>query len=682
MLYDLKKIELEQINRAFKNRLYRIERDRLKPRYFIYLNYPLCNYFGLNVNEAKGYVYADFIARYKRLTGKNVLFSLGYNNVTSSILNIETTLDRPLSSFAASGFLTYQHEMKMLEISYDEEKEIVFNSEEYIMFIQKAFQFFHDKKLITLKNGLVVFDENKVYQKGEYYLEGDNCFSLDGKKLNSKIKNYYALSIKPIQKELFNLIECLNLSTMQKNILTERIMYYKALKFKCLTTSDSYLEISLEKPEYVCGLSFVVLNPNYVDVKPFINSSEYEEIQDLIYESKDELLFSGSSFLSPIVSNNVPIFISTKFDEAIHLGIPSVNEIDEFLCCEYDLEYNPIFDYINGEKVLVNSGKFNGMNLSEASVAIFEFLISNYDADSYSSFALDELNITSMKKFGIPIPLRQDQSDANLPVIYNLKHDVKLENGELADKFLVKEFLADDFVNSLVINAIRLKGETGVLDFESKMALDEIGLFNKVDVMLLNQTEYVNVLLWFLIINLLWKKYYVSSFEYPIKKTIIVKPVLDKKLRYISKDNNNLISINDLLEKYGSTILRLSYAIGGIDDENNIFDINEVDDLKELVEKIVKTFYFPIDDKYDELNQEYINMLTLCKSSAKVFDFRTYLEAIISFVNKVHSVKRISKKQAKGLLVVLSVLIPALAEQIKEDVLNAKEPLMYYCWPE
>jgi valyl-tRNA synthetase len=106
------------------------------------------------------------------------------------------------------------------------------------------------------------------------------------------------------------------------------------------------------------------------------------------------------------------------------------------------------------------------------------------------------------------------------------------------------------------------------------MALDEIGLFNKVDVMLLNQTEYVNVLLWFLIINLLWKKYYVSSFEYPIKKTIIVKPVLDKKLRYISKDNNNLISINDLLEKYGSTILRLSYAIGGIDDENNIFDIN------------------------------------------------------------------------------------------------------------
>lgn len=682
MLYDLKKIELEQITKAMKNRLYRIERDRLKPRYFVYLNYPLCDYYGLNISSAKGFIYADFIARYKRLTGKNVLFSIGYNNTISSILNLTTTLDKPLSSYEASGFLAYQKEMKLLEIGYDEEKEICFNSEEYITFVQKAFQFFHDKKLITLKNGLVVYDENRVYQKGEYYIEGDNCYALNGKKLTSKIKNYYALSIKLIQKELFSLIEDLDLSDLQKNVLTERIMYYKALRFKCLTTSESYLEISVEKPEYICGLSFVVLNPNYVDVKPFINSSEYEEIQDLIYESKDELLFSGSSFLCPIVSNNVPIFISTKFDEAIHLGIPSVNEIDEFLCNEYDLEYNPIFDYINGEKVLVNSGRFNGMTLNEAGLAIFDFLTTNYDADSYSYFALDELNITSIKKFGIPVPLRQDQSYANLPVIYNLKHDVKLEAGELNDKFLVKDFLCDDFINSLVINAIRLKGETGILDFESKMALDEIGLFNKIDVMLLNQSEYVNDLLWFLVINLLWKKYYVSSFEYSIKKTLIIKPVLDKKMQSIHRDNNNLISTNDLLEKYGSTILRLSYAIGGIENDKDIFDVNEVEDLKELVDKIVKSFCFPIEDKFDELNPDYINMLTICKSSAKKFNFRTYLEAIISFVNKVHLAKHISKKQAKGLLVVLSVLTPALAEQIKEDVLNAKEPLIYYCWPE
>ena len=68
------------------------------------------------------------------------------------------------------------------------QKEIVFNSDEYISFIQKVFQFLYEKNLISLKNGLVVFDDERVYQKGEYYSEGEQYYSLNGTKLKSKIK--------------------------------------------------------------------------------------------------------------------------------------------------------------------------------------------------------------------------------------------------------------------------------------------------------------------------------------------------------------------------------------------------------------------------------------------------------------------------------------------------------------
>lgn len=682
MLYDLKKVELEQLNKALSNRLYRIERDRLKPRNFIYVDYPICNYYGLNLNEAKEYIFADFIARYKRLKGKNVLFSIGYNNISSSILNITSFLDKPLNSFEASGFLSYQKELKLLEISIDEEKEICFNSEEYITFVQKIFQFLYEKKIINLKNGLVVYDDEKIYQKGEYYSEGDNYFSLDGKQLKSTVRNYYALSTKMIQKDLYSLIEDLSLTNIQKSILLERAMFYDSLKFNCPTTNDVLLEIKMIKPEYICGLSFVVLNPNYIDVKPFINPGEYDEILDLIYESSSDLLFTGTYLLSPIVNNEVPIFISTRFDEAIHLGIPSVNEIDENFCSAYDLEYNPIFDYINNEKVLVNSGRFNGMSLNEANEAIAEYLVEFYNADKYSYFGLDELNISSLHKFGIPIPLKTDQSFAKIPVVYNLKHGVKLEQGELADKFLVKDFLCENFINALIINAIRLKSETGILDFETKVALDEVGLFNKVDIAFFKQTNFSDNLLWLLIINLIWKKYYVSSFEYPIKKLIVVKPIIDKNLKYMQRENNNLISIRDMLEQYGSTILRLYFATILTNEENVVFDICEVEAIKELVEKIVRVFYFPIDDKCTELEQDYVHMIDMCRLSAKACNFRNYLEEIITFVNKVHFTKHISRYQAKGLLIILSVLTPALAERIKEDVLNLKEPLVYYSWPE
>ena len=117
MIYDLSKIEANQIEKAHKSGMYKVERDRLKSRYFIYLNYPKINYHGLNLNEAKRFVYGDFIARYQRLIGRNVLFSIGYNNLDSSIYKYSSTFDKPLYNFCASQFVTYQKQLKLMWIT-------------------------------------------------------------------------------------------------------------------------------------------------------------------------------------------------------------------------------------------------------------------------------------------------------------------------------------------------------------------------------------------------------------------------------------------------------------------------------------------------------------------------------------------------------------------------------------
>lgn len=682
MIYDLQKIEKEQINKALSNRLYRIERDRLKTRYFVFTDYPKTNYHGLNISEAKTYVYADFIARFQRLLGRNVLFSLGYNNTDSSLLNITTTLDKPLYSFSASSFITYQKELKLLEISFDEEKEILFNSDEYIAYVQQVFLFLYEKGLIKLKHGLVVFDENKVYQKGEYYQEGMEYYSLDGRKLKSTNRNYYALSLQTVKKDLINMFDDLDLTSVQRECVLDKLSYKHGLRVTFTTTTENSLELKLNNPEYICGISFVVLNPNYVDVKPFIEESEYKEIKEQIYYPNKELLFSGTYLFNPIIGNKIPIFISDKYDEATHIGIPSINEEDEFIVNEFDLEYNPIFDYINGEKILVNSGRYNGMSTLEAKEEISIFLMNHYFASEFIECELDELNISSLYKFGIPVPLKVDNTPAKIPVVYNLKHDVKLEQGELADKFLVKDFLCDEFVKYLLPNAIRLKGDIGITDFETKDALDEIGLFNKIDVALFKQSSYAKDLVWILAFNEIWRRYYVSGFDSPIKKSLIVKPILDVKLQHMHRDNNNLISIRDTLSEYGSTILRLYYAIGGIDSDSYVFDFVEVEALKELVDKIIKVFYYPINDLCSELDASFEKLILAAKTYANKFDFVGYVEEITTFINRVHTIKHISRRQARGLLIILSVITPALAEQIKEDVLNIKEPLLFYSWPD
>ena len=147
MIYDLHSVEKIQIEKAQKDRLYKVERDRLKPRYFLYTNYPKINYFGLNLSEAKRFVYSDFIVRYQRLIGRNVLFSIGYNNLESSIYHNCAKFDKPLYSYVASTFQTYQKELRLLDISFDTEKEILFSDDEYIKYVQRVFLYLYEKEI-------------------------------------------------------------------------------------------------------------------------------------------------------------------------------------------------------------------------------------------------------------------------------------------------------------------------------------------------------------------------------------------------------------------------------------------------------------------------------------------------------------------------------------------------------
>ena len=682
MIYDLPKIEAKQIENAHKNRIYKVERDRLKSRFFIYVDYPKITYHGLNLSEARKYVLADFTARYERLIGRNVLFSIGYNNIDSMIYHNSSKLDKPLYNFCLSQYSIYQKELRLLDISFDEEKEILFSSDEYVKYVQQVFLFLYEKNLITLKHGLVVYDERRIYQKGEYYEEYGKYFTLNGKKLKHTYKNYYSLKLSSIKKDLTKEIEKLDITDSAKTCLLERLCYRKLISIKCCTTVDEMLEIKTENPEFLCGVSYIALNPDYIDIKPFLSADECTDYEDFKQNISKDFIYTGASLINPIINNQIPIFVSRLFDEKIHIGIPSLSDSEEIIVNQYELDFNPVFDYINDECVLVNSGHFNGLSMLEAHDVITDYLINEMNAEVINDMKLDEFIISSNIRFGIPVPLHVDQTPASIPVVHNLKHDVKLESGELADKNVVKEFLTDDFVSHLLPNAIKLKGEMGIMDFEELNALNEIGLFPNADIAYLDKETYINDLLYNIIFNRLLYRYYSSDFDCEFKKIKVIKPVLDTNSNEMNRENNNLVSISSMIKEYGSSLLRLYYAACGNLEDNLIYNESDINDINEILNSIVKVYYYPIDESCVDLEMSYQRMVDSCNMFARDRNFNMYFKMIEQFVKKVHEVKHISRAQAKGLLIILSVILPSLSEQIKEDVLNLREPLYYFSWPE
>ena len=678
MIYNLPEIESEQIKSQHELRVYKTERDRLKPRFFIFIPYPKINFLGLSISDAKGYVYADIFARYNRYIGNNVLFSIGYNNNHPSVLKMTSNLSKPLYAFSGSGYESYQKELKLLDIGFDKEKEIFANSADYVEFIQNIFQFLYDKGLIELRNEFCVYNEEKYFTSDEYYQKNNKYYSNKNETLDAANKNIYTLNLSTIKKEIKHKIDNSDIEEKYLKKINERLGYEEGILINANTTADVILSFKMSNPEYICGISYVVLNPKYIDIKPFIDSNEVSLLTDF----SNDFIFSGNLLINHLTNKEVPIFISTLYDEKVHLGIPSISDFDENIALKYDLSFEPIIDYINDEKILVNSCFLNGYSPIEAKEIIIDKLINSGYASKYEELKLNYLNITSPARYGIPIPLYNDLSFSKIPLIYDVKHDIKLEDGEVVDRFVVKEFLNDSFVSSLLPNIIRLKTETGIIPFDTKEALNEITNFPNVNYAIIKEDELIDNLFWNIIMSSILKKYYVSSYEMDYKNIKIVKELKLNNDEVMSYENHNMISLSTFIANYGSTLLRYFYAINGNVDEEYIYNSELLSDYQEDIEKIIKVYYYQLDEYCLELDYEYQILINSTNSAMKKFDIKKYTESVMLFVKKVHEIKRISRAQSKGLLIILSVILPSLAEQIKCDVFNLKEPLIYYSFPE
>ena len=678
MIYSFQEIEEKQRKKALKERYYKIERDRLKPRLFLFIDYINTKSYGLNISDAKPYVYLDFIARYERLVGKNVLFSLGYNNINSLLIDAATNMNKPLYSFFTDGYKVYQRDFRMLELSFDAEKEIAMNSIDYITYIQKVFKEFYTKGLISIENTYQAISDKKIYQKYEYTIEDNQFFDNEHKLINQVKKNVLTLNFSSIEKELLSSIETLDVSSDIKNDILKMLGYECGLKVFFRLSNEDYIKIKVLKPEYICGISYICLNPKRMSVNNYIDTSEV----DFNINIEKKFFYSGIDAYNPIDGNKIPLFISDLYDEDIHLGIPSVSDFDENIAFRYDLPFNPIFDFFGGKKILVNSSYLNGYTSEEANTEVSRRLLDLSLATTYERLNNLSFIISTPTRFGIPVPLSNDYQLFNIPILYDLKHDVKISKDEVCDKFVIREFFNDQFVKALLVNAIRLKTENEILDIHDFDVSENISRFKNIDISIIKDKNASEDILWNLVLAILSEKYIDKNFGFQYNNILLSKPVYGKDDLHIKRENNNIVPISEFINQNGSTILRFYYAYNG-----NVTDIHhynplDIEKINDEIESIIKIFYYPIDDKCFDLDFSYQQMLTEASLSAEKYDFKKYLEAIIRFSKKAHEIKHISRAQAKGFLILLSVITPALASQIAEDVLNLRNPLFFYNFPE
>ncbi len=634
MNYNFFDIERTMQDEFSLKKYYKLQKDHLKKKKFVFARYPLVTKYSVEINDLRAYIYADAYSRYLTHLGNDVLFTVGinntskklYENVSSKVLSKED----PYTSLKEKSYI----DLYSMDIGYDQGKSIESHSKEFISFIQDCF------------------------------------INISRTKFIRKIDEQYYLDISSIKEEL---IEQLQLNNMYEH-LKPTLKYTSGIKLTLQTSISDVITTIVEKPELLGGVNFIAMSPKYHDAEKFYLDSEKEFIHKALRNRNTLGVYSGNFVLNPINGKEIPILISRFFDEEIHLGIPSDNDKDLFFSGYFGIE----FDNVLKDNILINSGFLDNLLQEEAKEVMIKAMIDENIGELVEDIELDYLLISEEFNDGISLPCHDDvvYNESSLPILIDSKNNVRTINNVLTKQNITNQVFNKYITQAFLSISCRQKTKIGIIKMSSSEFNKEYIDFQNIDYgVFYSLQEY----LYTLILNIIVCKMKNISIEKIFNKIYIEGSLFDRSGRELLRENNNLVDLQALLKKYGSCSLRMNMLSTKLRD-NYYYNNEDLLEKENFIHDFCKIFRYNLLTENKDLDKLYQETISECNKLIEDNNMPEYINKIVVFVNKVNKIKKISRKQAKGILILFNIVAPSICEQINKDYFKSNYPLIFDAW--
>ncbi len=139
MEYNFVEIENRWREEWKKNRVYKVEIDKRKPKYYVLDMFPYPSGAGLHVGHPLGYIASDIYSRYKRLRGFNVLHPMGYDayGLPAEQYAIQTGQHPAVTT--ENNINRYREQLDKIGFSFDWDREVRTCDPKFYKWTQWAF---------------------------------------------------------------------------------------------------------------------------------------------------------------------------------------------------------------------------------------------------------------------------------------------------------------------------------------------------------------------------------------------------------------------------------------------------------------------------------------------------------------------------------------------------------------
>ncbi|MBI1999145.1 MAG: leucine--tRNA ligase [Parcubacteria group bacterium] len=721
--YDHKKIERAWQEKWKKNNLYRTTEDPSKPKAYVLDMFPYPSGEGLHVGHPKGYIATDIYSRFKKMTGHNVLHPMGWDAFGLPAENYALKNKVHPRIAVEKNIARFKEQLLKLGFNYDWEREINTTDPAYYKWTQWIFLQLFKKGLAyesdepinwcpSCKTGLALED-----------LEGGRCERC-GSEVEQKPIRQWVLKIREYADRLLEDLEGLEWPEHIKELQRNWIGKSEGAEIEFgIAGRDEKIKVFTTRPDTLFGATYMVLAPehklvtkllnekgqesgvkNQEEVKKYIHGTAHKTEIERMAEGKEKtgVELKGLTAINPATGEEIQIWVAdyvlARYGTGAIMAVPAHDERDWEFAEKYGMEKRHVIrpasekpsikkpqpGAYEGDGILVNSGRFDGLSSEEAKDKITDFVGGEKRVD----YKLRDWVFSRQRYWGEPIPVIHCKKcgavpvpEEDLPVLLpdvkryeptgtgesplaNISEWVNVKCPKCGGEGKRETNTMPQWAGSswYYLRYIDPANDEALVDKKKEKYWSPVDLYE-------GGVEHATR---HLIYARFWHKFLYDigavNYKEPFMRLKGVGLIYGEDGRKMSKRWGNVVNPDDVVATYGADTLRVYEMFMGPFEESGTWSTESIIGSRRFLEKVWRLRKKVNDAPRAASDQKHTMALnrTVKKVTEDIehFHFNTAVSALMIFANGLESAPDVSRRDFETLLLLLAPFAPHIAEEL------------------
>ena len=398
----------------------------------------------LHMGHVRNYTITDVIARYQRMQGKNVLHPMGWDAFGLPAENAAIENHTAPAKWTHENIAYMKSQLKSLGFGIDWSREFATCDPSYYKWEQWFFTKLFDKGLVYKKTSSVNWDPiDETVLANEQVIDGKGWRS--GANVEIKEIDQWFIRITDYADQLLNDLDDLEqwpeqVKTMQRNWIGKSVGINIIFDLSQTIREFTHFDVYTTRPDTLMGVTYLTLATQHPialeiatlnpELAEFIDNCKSQQVSEAEMATMEKLgMDTGVAAIHPLTGDKVPVWVGNyvlmDYGSGAVMAVPGHDQRDYEFAKKYSLPIMQVIQSLNGDGietaaltekgVLINSGKYNGLDFDAAFKVISEDLKRSNHGSVATNYRLRDWGVSRQRYWGAPIP------------IYNLA-----EGGEIA----------------------------------------------------------------------------------------------------------------------------------------------------------------------------------------------------------------------------------------------------------